>query len=128
MQHMRVVGSIVLCLGLLVSLSACGGSNAPALGQVKGKVTLDGAPLADANVTFMPEKVRASSGTTDSEGNYELTYIRDQMGAAIGNHKVVISKLVDEKETIPPNYSDETELTAEVKAGANEINFDLKEN
>lgn len=128
MQLTRAVGSIVLCLGFLVSLSGCGGSDAPALGQVKGKVTLDGTPLADANVTFMPEKVRASSGTTDSEGNYELTYIRDEMGAAIGNHKVVISKLVNEKETIPPNYSDETELTAEVKTGDNEINFDLKEN
>ncbi|QDT91814.1 carboxypeptidase-like regulatory domain-containing protein [Gimesia algae] len=128
MQHMRVVGSVVLCLGLLVSLSACGGSDAPPLGQVKGKVTLDGAPLADANVTFMPETIRGSSGTTDSDGNYELTYIRDEKGAAIGNHKVVISKLVDEKETIPPNYSDETELTAVVKAGPNEINFDLTEN
>ncbi|HBL41919.1 carboxypeptidase-like regulatory domain-containing protein [Gimesia sp.] len=128
MQHLRLFGSVVLCLGLAVGLSACGGSAAPALGKVKGKVTMDGAPLADANVTFMPENIRASSGTTDGEGNYELIYIRDEMGAAVGPHKVVISKLVDEKETIPPNYSDETELTADVKSGANEINFDLKEN
>ena len=70
--------------------------------------------------------MRASGATTDSEGNYELIYIRDETGAAIGNYKVVVSKLVDEKETIPEEFSSESsELSADVKAGSNEFNFDL---
>ncbi|QDU50835.1 carboxypeptidase-like regulatory domain-containing protein [Gimesia panareensis] len=125
MQKIKLIWSAGLCLGVMLLCSACGGSDAPDLGNVTGTITLDGAPLADANVTFMPEKVRASSAKTDSAGKYELIYIRDEKGAALGDHKVVVSKLVNEKETIPPNYSDETELTAVVKSGDNEINFDL---
>lgn len=127
MQQLRAFCTTVVCLGFMISLTACGGggSDAPPLGQVTGKITLDGAPLTDASVTFLPENVRASSATTDSEGNYELIYIRDEKGAAIGKHKVVISKLENEKETVPDKYSGESELSGDVKAGANEINFDL---
>lgn len=127
MQQFRTSIFITISFGCFIFLTACGGgaSDAPELGQVKGKVTMDGAPLSDASVTFMPEKVRSSSATTDSEGNYELIYIREETGAAIGKHKVVVSKLKDEVETIPKKYSGESELTADVKAGANEVNFDL---
>lgn len=124
-QQLRFYCTALICIGIVISMTACGGSDAPTLGQVTGKITFDGAPLPDASVTFMPEKVRASSATTDSDGNYELIYIRDETGAAIGKHKVVVSKLKDEIETIPKKYSSESELTADVKAGANEFNFDL---
>ncbi|MFK7777647.1 MAG: carboxypeptidase-like regulatory domain-containing protein [Gimesia sp.] len=127
-MQLRRFFNVLICFGVIVSLTACGGggSDTPDLGQVTGKITLDGAPLSDASVTFMPENVRSSAATTDSEGNYELIYIRDEKGASIGKHKVVVSKLKDEKETIPKQYSGETELSADVKAGANEFNFDLK--
>ncbi|QDT97225.1 carboxypeptidase-like regulatory domain-containing protein [Gimesia aquarii] len=126
MQQLRSYSIIAISIGCLFFLTACGGgSDAPELGQVKGKITMDGAPLADASVTFMPENVRSSFATTDSEGNYELIYIREEPGAAIGKHKVVVSKLKDEVETIPKKYSGESELTADVKAGENEVNFDL---
>lgn len=118
---------VIMCFVAPLSLTACGGGSddAPELGQVSGIVTLDGAPLADANITFMPEGVRSSSATTDSTGKYELIYIRDEKGAAIGKHAVVISKLKNEVETIPAKYSGESELTADVKEGTNEFNFDL---
>ncbi len=125
MQKLKIIWSAGLCLGMMLLCTACGGSDSPDLGNVTGTITMDGAPLADAYITFMPDTVRASSGKTDSAGKYELVYIRDEKGAALGDHKVVVSKLVNEKETIPPNYSDETELTAQVKSGENEINFDL---
>ncbi len=127
MQPMRVLCKAVVYFVFIVSLTACGGGGIapPELGPVTGKITLDGAPLTDASVTFMPEKVRASSSMTDSDGKYELVYIRDEKGAAIGPHKVVVSKLINEKEVIPEKYNTETELTAVVKAEANEFNFDL---
>lgn len=127
MQQLKTFCTACVCFGVVVTLAACGGGSdgAPDLGQVTGTITMDGAPLTDASVTFMPEGVRASSAMTDSAGKYELIYIRDEKGAAIGKHKVVISKLKDEKETIPAKYSSETELTGDVKAGSNEVNFDL---
>ncbi len=128
MHILRKYYEPIICLALFLLLGGCGGGSdaPPTLGQVTGKITMDGAPLSEANVTFMPEKSRASAATTDSEGKYELIYIRDEKGAAIGNHKVTVSKLKNEKETIPSRYSSESELTADVKAGPNEINFDLK--
>lgn len=129
MRSMRAFCAVAILLGVIVSLTACGAeSDVPEMGKVTGKVSLDGSPLSGASVTFLPEKVRASSAITDSDGNYELTYIREVKGAAIGAHKVFISKLINEKETIPGKYSnpEKTTLTAQVKAGDNSYNFDLK--
>ncbi|WP_417383263.1 hypothetical protein [Gimesia sp.] len=126
MQSIQGLCKAVIYFMIIASLTACGGGIAPPeLGQVTGKVTLDGVPLTDASVTFMPEKVRASSCMTDSEGKFDLVYIRDEKGAAIGHHKVIVSKLKNETEVIPEEYNSETELTADVKSGTNEINFDL---
>lgn len=123
----------VICL---CALAGCGGGgdDSPETGEVTGTVTLDGQPLSEATITFNPQGVRASTAVTDSSGKYDLIYIRDVKGAAIGNHQVSISKKVqpdgkvdgDGKETVPDKYNTKTTLTAEVKAGKNEFDFDLK--
>src|SRR5438552_5195208 len=46
--HRAVAG---LCLAALASVAGC----APAGASVRGKVTLDGAPLDDANISFVPK-------------------------------------------------------------------------
>ena len=124
-----------------VFLSACGGgSDTPPLGTVTGVVTLDDKPLADAEVTFQPEKGRPSLGKTDSEGNYTLVYTASDNGALIGPHKVLITTAVEafsdesgggnDREArpgiLPPKYNAQTTLTAQVKPGANTIDFPLK--
>ncbi|MCA9023501.1 MAG: hypothetical protein KDA74_25305 [Planctomycetaceae bacterium] len=125
----------------LVLLSACGGgSDTPPLGTVTGVVTLDDKPLADAEVTFQPEKGRPSLGKTDSEGNYTLVYTASDNGALIGTHKVLITTAVEafsdesgagndreaRPEILPPKYNAQTTLTAQVKPGTNTIDFPLK--
>ena len=128
-----VKGLAVICA---CALAGCGGGvdNTPETGEVIGTILLDDQPLSEATVTFNPQGVRASTAKTDSSGKFELIYIRDEKGAAIGNHQVSISKKVqpdgkvdgDGKETIPKKYNTNTSLTAEVKAGKNEFDFDLK--
>ena len=70
-------------------------------------------------------------GVTDADGNYTLNYIRDVQGAAVGRHSVRITAgdpVTGKPEPVPARYNVKTELRKEVKAGENEINFDLPSN
>jgi len=110
--------------------AGCNGSRGrPALGQVHGRVTLDGKPLARARILFRPDSgVRESTGLTDADGKYVLKYIRDDLGGAVGKNSVRITKQRTpdpESEILPERYNRQTTLTADVESGDNEINFDL---
>ena len=126
-----VAGILFCCMCVVaMSLAGCGaGGDRPQLGRVSGTVTLDGKPLPDATVTFRHPQKRASHGTTDENGCYDLIYIRDEKGAAVGTHKVEIDTGTEETpEMVPAKYNVRTTLTAEVKAGKNNVDFDLTGN
>lgn len=118
---------------LLVAVLGCDPSYA--VNSVTGIVTMDGAPLPNARVTFTPPQGRPSTGVTDASGRYELRYIRDTMGAEVGRHSVAITTelpppvsdlpAAPPKEEIPSRYNSATGLTVEVKAGPNEFDFAL---
>ena len=113
---------------LLILLAGCSGSkDRPDLGKVRGTVTLDGNPLAGSIISFKPNEGQPSSARTDSEGNYELYYLRDIRGAKIGLHKVRITTATEEnpRERIPVRYNRKSELTREVQSGKNEFDFEL---
>jgi len=126
-------------------LSGCfgGGGNVPELIEVSGTVTLDGQPLPDAAVNFIPvvqgnEESRPASGTTDTDGEYSLQYSSSQTGARPGNYRVSISTYRREgedregnhvagvAEKVPSVYNVKTTLTAEVKADGSPLDFPLK--
>lgn len=129
-----------LTLGLaLLAFVGCGGSGAsdlPDLGKVTGVVTLDGAPLADATVSFQSKEAgRMASGKTDAQGRYTLYLLNDIEGAPVGQNEVYITTAVpaddaDPKsgkpERLPAKYNAKTTLSAEVEPGKNEFNFDLQ--
>jgi hypothetical protein len=110
----------------------------PPLGLVTGTVTLDGQPLPKASLYFVStgSQGRGSNGVTNEAGRYELTYDGRHAGALIGSHRVEIrtggegydkdGNFFETKERLPAKYHVQTKLTAEVAAGPNEINFDLK--
>ena len=55
--------------------------------MVEGVVTLDGAPVPEATVTFMPVQEGAgasAAGVTNSEGKYTLTAVGAGIGAQVG--------------------------------------------
>lgn len=121
----------VLATASVLSLCGCGcGGDLPELGKVKGVVTLDGQPLAEAQVEFLPESGRPSGAETDEDGRYRLRYTADTDGAIVGRHTVKIRTAIDGRddpasERLPPRYHSPSELTADVEAGSNEIDFEL---
>ena len=132
MRHC-IVALVVFFLCVSVGCDSGGPNVAP----VEGIVTMDGVPIADKEVVFSPETGRASMGTTDEDGWYELDYSTQRKGALIGRHTVTVTTTnpnpygpppPDWVETVPDKYHTQTELTAEVKKGRNKINFDLTSN
>ena len=134
----------VLAISGLVVFVGCGANPAdyPEMGSVSGRVTHDGEPVENARVVFKPATGRGSSGTTDASGNYELRYSGNVIGAVLGKHSVSIFKEVVDPEApvpseenavevprinlIPARYSGaDSELSGEVTAGKNTIDFEL---
>lgn len=105
----------------------------PPLGKAAGKITVNGKPLAGAMVKFHPNPAnkkdnRSSSSVarTDADGNYEVQYVKEVMGAAAGPHLVDIrAPGQDGRERIPKEYNRRSVLKVEVKEGSNEP-FDFK--
>ena len=147
------IGRVVALSVLLLSLSGCGGSgDQPELGQVSGTITLDDKPLSGVAVVFQPDDGRPARGTTDAEGKYELTYIRETRGTKVGHNRVEIAPSeegeedADEPEgdvdsdspqakqpvnsrkapSVPARYNTQSELEADVKPGKNRFDFKLK--
>ena len=107
---------------------------------VEGTVTLDGKPLGNAHVQFVPDepgiKAPGSTGITDENGHYRLTREDGQPGALVGKHLVVLvrgreairalgeqqdpsetgSKAKKDRRPIPPSYTiaSKTPLTVNV--------------
>lgn len=102
MRRLHAVGT--LCL---LALVAVGCQKGPDMGIVKGQVTMDGEPLANALVTFTPaEGGPAATGTTDANGQYELLSL-GQKGAVLGQHKVTITTLQETPEGIDEEMTEE---------------------
>tara|TARA_R110002095_G_scaffold152203_1_gene131791 strand:- start:1143 stop:1517 length:375 start_codon:yes stop_codon:yes gene_type:complete len=91
----------VLILCFVLTGCSSGGSDLPELAPVSGVITLQGKPLQNAQVTFVPQSGRPSNGTTDAEGRYELYYKAGVPGAVTGKHTVQIT--VEENMELPKN-------------------------
>ena len=126
-------------VGALLTISCCGcGSSGPEIATVEGTVTMDGKPLADAAVVFIPENGRPAGATTDAAGHYVLNFSEGRQGAIPGKSSVRITTLRDSSqtadgkpipaapETIPIKYNQQStlEFTVEPKK-KNVANFDL---
>jgi hypothetical protein len=133
--------SLPLLLALILSIALLNGCDTDkptrlktpdgrTLGHVVGWVTLDGKPLAKAQVDFHNEFTRKSSAGTDENGYYELKFNRRLKGAPVGKQSVTIGLFgIDaenpEYEPLPSAYNKKTLLTAIVKEGPNTISFHL---
>jgi len=97
------------------------------------KVTMHGAPLAGATVTLEPEEylgseVKTATCTTSPIGTGGPTIAKEDRpdptappGVMLGLYKVKISKVVNGKETVPPEYNQKTILGQEVALDAPEL-------
>lgn len=79
-----------------VFLAGCsGGPEKPDLYPLTGVVTLDGEPLANANLTFIPVAGRMTGGpvaiaVTDDAGRFEAQ-TAGEPGAAVGEYSVTVT-------------------------------------
>ncbi len=139
-RHQNSVTYTVLALFSFFLLIGCGGESGPVRYHVTGTVTLDGEPLGQGTIFFVPQGDGMAGGSTEiSNGAYEF---RDDKGIAEGAYRVeILSKKktgqkidgpgpdgkVDEfVSIIPEKYNTASELTATIKAGDNQLDFDLK--
>jgi hypothetical protein len=126
-----------LLLAATALLTACCGyrPDLPPTERVTGTVTLDGAPVPNARVQFVPDNSKGTegamaAGTTDADGRYELVTATVK-GAIVGHHQVSVEARAqpkDEYDTLPElltpaRYSDHNSsaLVAEVKAGEKNV-------
>jgi hypothetical protein len=127
---MTFAAMIVLALSL-----GCGSRELPELAPVTGKVTLDGDPLPGLLVSFYPEGGgRPGTGTTDVEGNYELTYVAGEEGTKLGRSRVEVTTVWPDGEPtpgvadpVPPEYQGmKSTLSFDVKPEDNVYNIEMK--
>jgi hypothetical protein len=87
-----------LLLGLVSLAPAPGCSRGPQFADVEGTITLNGRPLPDMEVVFLPDPEVGtlgppSSGYTDEKGHYQLVTNKGQRGAVVGTHRVCLRDL-----------------------------------
>jgi hypothetical protein len=117
-----------------------GCDSGPETGEVFGKVTFKGKPVTEGTLTFLNEK-----GEGDAEANIQPdgSYFVET-GVVVGDYVIEIKPLMETKDTdpgktppslvekaapnIPMKYRQQgrTPLREIVKAGKNEINFDMQ--
>jgi len=118
-----------LFLVLLVIVFAGCSKGGAQVAPVHGRVTLDGKPLASADVSFQPTDARrVSRGRTDSDGRYELLYKRGQKGAIVGPHTVriwVSPEVIKNPPIIAARFDTKSELQRDVKPDDNEFDFEV---
>lgn len=136
---------------LFALAAGCGGSTHPPLTQAAGVVTINGRPLPNATVSFIPldkeNTAGVANGVSDDQGRFRLT-TAGKPGAAVGRHKVTVTEgpepedLRDESKQaeyrryqaglknrpIPPQYGNPTQTPLEVTLAADqpEIKVELK--
>ncbi|MBP3955779.1 carboxypeptidase regulatory-like domain-containing protein [Gemmata sp. G18] len=150
-QAVRRVSPLAALLVLLAG--GCSSSDTP-LAPVEGTITRNGRPVAHAQVTFMVDddgRGPRATGVTDEAGRFRLATDDGKDGCPVGRHRVcvidttvtaerfgmVAKRLAPDKAApvkpagkstpIPPAYGRpaETPLRAEVRAGAQTIDFQV---
>jgi hypothetical protein len=115
----------------------CGSS---AVGTVEGEVLLDGAPLKEGVVRFVPvdgKSQTASALIADGKftekvpvGTHRVEISSPKLPAGINSAKEMKRGTVDEgaalEEMIPARYNSNSDLKETIKPGANPVRFDLK--
>jgi hypothetical protein len=92
---------------LILAVVGCGNNG---LVNATGRLTYQGKPVPSTLVTFWPEEEgkRASTGVTDDNGNFTLSYSRQEPGVLVGRHTVFLKyhvSMEEETHQIPPKAS-----------------------
>ena len=119
---------------LLIASCTAGCAKGPAVGDVSGTVTVNGQPLKEGSIRFIPVDGGApASGGTIHDGRFEAQ-------VPVAKQRVeIVANVIDEvktppnatadqivmKKVVPDRYGTGSELTLDVKPGVNESAFEL---
>ncbi|MBA4187725.1 MAG: hypothetical protein C0467_06870 [Planctomycetaceae bacterium] len=125
---------------LAAFLAGCGSnSSTSTTAEVTGTVTLDGKPLENAEVQFVPKSDPALGlhvAKTDSSGRFKITQDSPTNPVKPGTYAVLVSKVIGgndpsqpgggmdaQKNEVPAVYQDrnKTPLSADVREGSNTL-------
>ena len=125
-----------IALSLLIATFTAGCADGPAVGDVRGTVTVNGQPLKEGSIRFIPVDGDApASGGTIHDGSFEAQ-------VPVAKQRVeIVANVIDEEKTppnatadqivmkkvVPERYSVQSELTLEVKPGLNEPIYELSD-
>lgn len=103
-------GLASLAAAVVLFAGGCGDGR-PERVAVSGTVTIDGKPLTQGNIKFVPTGARPSAGKLDDNGRFTLTCYDGDDGAVPGQHRVAISasKILSESKIqwfAPKKYAD----------------------
>jgi hypothetical protein len=132
---------LVSIIGVALGAVGCRDDDAPRA-LVRGKVLLNGTPLSEGEVTFLPASGGVGRSEIGPDGSYSLVGQDKEEGVAPGAYTAIVmpsaaqikkaqgDPMVNVKaSSIPPAYNNAatSKLKYEVKAGPNEINLALEE-
>jgi hypothetical protein len=92
-------------------------SSGVSLGTVTGRITKNGKPQSNVSVYLTPSEGRPSEGLTNENGEYQMVYTRDIMGALVGKQRL----------TVGPPSKELVSKDVEITSGNNRFDFDLAE-
>ena len=133
--------STLVVVASLATIAGCGNSRPTGLPEtaiVKGNVKLNGAPLNEGVVRFVPNDTTCNPGVgmIQPDGTFELSTYDRLDGATVGSHKVLVfvephldGSSPDPPVQTPRKYHDlkSTPLEVEVKSGeTNEITLEVE--
>lgn len=130
---LAAIPRVLLGLAFTTLLTCLGCSDSrPARVTVSGKVLIDGEPLSQGNIKFVPEGARPSAGTIAEDGRFTLTCYDGNDGVVPGTHRVQISasQILDENKIkwwAPKKYCDfrKSGLTFEITEPTEELIIEL---
>jgi hypothetical protein len=125
-----------LCL-VLAALAFAGCSPTPKTAKVSGEVTLDGQPLKDGRIQFIP--VAGDTGTAGAiitDGKFTTDVPISKMRVEINANKVIGKRKVyedspqspwveDVRELLLPRYNSSSTLEIDVKPGPQTVKYPL---
>jgi len=116
-MSLRSLTLFTLCVVSALLTGCSGGGSEINLAPVSGKVTNDGVGVPGVLVEFFPEDGRASTATTDEEGNFTLVY-SDLDGAVVGMGRF---QLTEGMASTAPAATDSTDVMMPPMQGPPEI-------
>lgn len=148
---MRKSTRIFIPLLSMVAVQMAGCEQRPQMGQVEGTVKLNGQPLAEVEIQFLPDpslgtRGPRSKGRTDENGHFRLICDDLREGAIVGTHRVFVRDMKPydamnhlakpkaqrppmAKDRIPKRFSDQstTPLRKTVEPGRQTIDIEIHE-